>query len=154
MPQKIFGKTTKIYTLSNVKVYNALISLVNSSAMIYTELGPGIGPKILTARGDAALGFHKSLPGQLKAAHQRGAMSCVMARLKNEKELAEYIGLEVATFRAWVESGRLPQPIPDCGKYDAKALDLALDRISGINSPTNALDAWRVTKGAKNAGAA
>jgi predicted site-specific integrase-resolvase len=77
-----------------------------------------------------------------------------MARLKNEKESAEYIGLEVATFRAWVESGRLPQPIPDCGKYDAKALDLALDRISGINSPTNALDAWRVTKGAKNAGAA
>lgn len=137
MPQKIFGKTTKIYTLSNVKVYNALILLVNSSAMIYTELGPGIGPKILTARGDAALGFHKSLPGQLRAAHQRGAMSCVMA-----------------TFRAWVESGRLPQPIPDCGKYDAKALDLALDRISGINSPTNALDAWRVTKGAKNAGAA
>jgi hypothetical protein len=48
----------------------------------------------------------------------------------------------------------LPQPIPDCGKYDAKALDLALDRISGINSPTNALDAWRVTKGAKSAGAA
>jgi hypothetical protein len=121
MPQKIFGKATKIYTLSKVKVYNALISLVNSSVMIYTELGPGIGPKILTARGDAALGFHKSLPGQLRAAHQRGAMSCVMARLKNEKESAEYIGLEVATFRAWVESGRLPQPIPDCGKYDARS---------------------------------
>ena len=130
MPQKIFGKATKIYTLSNVKVYNALISLVNSSVMIYTELGPGIGPKILTARGDAALGFHKSLPGQLRAAHQRGAMSCVMARLKNEKESAEYIGLEVATFRAWVESGRLPQPIPDCGKYDAKALDLAPDECT------------------------
>ena len=52
-----------------------------------------------------------------------------MARLASEKEAADYIGLEVATFRAWVSSGRLPQPIADCGKYDLKAIDLAIDRI-------------------------
>jgi hypothetical protein len=60
---------------------------------------------------------------------------CFMARLVTEKEAADYIGLELATFRAWVASGRLPEPIADCGKYDSKALDLALDRISGINGP-------------------
>jgi predicted DNA-binding transcriptional regulator AlpA len=33
-----------------------------------------------------------------------------MARLVTEKEAAEYVGLELATFRAWVSSGRLPGP--------------------------------------------
>jgi predicted site-specific integrase-resolvase len=69
-----------------------------------------------------------------------------MARLASEKEAAEYIGVEVATFRAWVSSGRLPQPIADCGKYDLRAIDLAIDRISGIGGATNALDAWRANK--------
>ena len=69
-----------------------------------------------------------------------------VSRLASEKEAADYIGLEVATFRAWVSSGRLPQAIADCGKYDLKAIDLAIDRISGIGSATNALDTWRANK--------
>ena len=44
-------------------------------------------------------------------------------RLASEKEAAEAIGIELATFRSWVASGRLPQPIPDCGKFDMKAID-------------------------------
>jgi hypothetical protein len=70
-----------------------------------------------------------------------------VARLVTEKEAAEAIGLELATFRAWVELGRLPKAIPDCGKFDLKAIDAAIDRISGLGGPSNALDAWR----AKNA---
>jgi excisionase family DNA binding protein len=66
-----------------------------------------------------------------------------MPRLATEKEAAEYLGLELATFRAWVECGRLPKPLPDAGKYDLRALDAAVDRISGLGSPANALDAWR-----------
>jgi predicted site-specific integrase-resolvase len=66
-----------------------------------------------------------------------------MARLATEKEAAEQIGLDVATFRSWVECGRLPKPLSDCGKYDLKAIDAALDRISGLGPSTNALDAWR-----------
>jgi predicted site-specific integrase-resolvase len=76
-----------------------------------------------------------------------------MSRLVNEKEAADAVGVDLATFRGWVECGKLPGPIPDCGKFDLKAIDAALDRVSGIGSPTNALDAWRA-KGAKNAGAA
>lgn len=70
-----------------------------------------------------------------------------MARLVSEKEAAEAIGLELATFRAWVSSGRLPGPLPDCGRYDLKAIDAAIDRISGLGGSANALDAWRAKGG-------
>jgi predicted site-specific integrase-resolvase len=66
-----------------------------------------------------------------------------MARLVPEKECAEAIGLDLSTFRNWVACGRLPKPLPDCGKYDLKAADAALDKISGLGGATNALDAWR-----------
>jgi hypothetical protein len=72
-----------------------------------------------------------------------------MARLASEKEAADAVGLELSTFRAWVSSGKLPGPIPDCGKYDLKAIDAALDRISGLGGPSNALDAWRAKEGVK-----
>jgi hypothetical protein len=66
-----------------------------------------------------------------------------MARLVSEKEAAESIGLDVATFRNWVAAGKLPKAIPECGKFDIKALDLALDRLSGLGGASNALDAWK-----------
>lgn len=64
-------------------------------------------------------------------------------RLLSEHDACKATGLPLATFRAWVRLGRLPQPIPDCGLYDLKAIDAALDRFSGIGAPTNALDSWR-----------
>ena len=66
-----------------------------------------------------------------------------MPRLVDEQQAAEAIGLDVSIFRAWVECGLLPKPLPDCGKYDLKALDAALDRISGLGTASNALDSWR-----------
>jgi hypothetical protein len=66
-----------------------------------------------------------------------------MARLLTEKEAAESIGLDLATFKNWVECGKLPKAIPDCGKFDLKALDAALDRLSGLGGASNALDAWK-----------
>lgn len=71
-----------------------------------------------------------------------------MARLVGEKEAAEIIGIELATFRDWVSCGRLPKPMPECGKFDIKAIDAAIDRISGLGGPANALDMWRA-KGAR-----
>jgi hypothetical protein len=64
-------------------------------------------------------------------------------RLAGEKEAAESVGLDLATFKSWVECGKLPKPIPDCGKYDLKAIDAALDRLSGLGGASNALDAWK-----------
>jgi hypothetical protein len=66
-----------------------------------------------------------------------------MARLVSEKDASDAVGLDLATFRAWVASGRLPKPLPDCGKWDVKALDQAIDLISGLGGAANALDAWR-----------
>ena len=66
-----------------------------------------------------------------------------MVRLATEKEATNYIGLDLATFRTWVECGSLPKPLADCGKFDLKAIDAALDRISGLGGASNALDAWR-----------
>ena len=74
---------------------------------------------------------------------ERGRWWGAGARLVSEQQGAEQIGLDVATFRSWVECGRLPKPLPDCGKYDLKAIDAALDRISGLGNAGNALDAWR-----------
>jgi hypothetical protein len=56
----------------------------------------------------------------------------LLPRLVSEGQAAAAIGLEIATFHAWVADGRLPRPLPDCGKYDLKAIHLALDRMSGI----------------------
>lgn len=66
-----------------------------------------------------------------------------MARLVAEKEAADAVGLDLATFRAWVAGGKLPKPLADCNKYDLKAIDAAIDRVSGLGGPANALDAWR-----------
>ncbi len=73
----------------------------------------------------------------------RGSWWGAGARLISEQAASQQIGLDLATFRAWVKSGRLPKPLPDCGKYDLKAIDAALDRISGLGTASNALDAWR-----------
>ena len=70
-----------------------------------------------------------------------------MPRLVAEREAAEAAGLDLATFRAWVASGKLPKPIPDLNKYDLKAIDAAIDRVSGLGGPANALDAWRAKGG-------
>jgi hypothetical protein len=63
-------------------------------------------------------------------------------RLANEERAAAQIGLELTTFRAWVRDGRLPQALPDCDKYDLKAIHLALDRMSGIASRGNSSNDW------------
>jgi len=65
-----------------------------------------------------------------------------LPRLANEGQAASHIGLDLVTFRAWVADGRLPHALPDCDKYDLKAIHLALDRISGIASRANGSNDW------------
>lgn len=47
---------------------------------------------------------------------------------------AEYCGIDPATFDNWRHSGKLPGPIPGTKRWDRKALDLALDRLSSIET--------------------
>jgi hypothetical protein len=72
-----------------------------------------------------------------------------MTRLTTEKKAAEAIGVELATFRHLVAGGRLPKPLPEFGLYDLKAIDAAIDRMSGIGTPDNALEAWRASRRAR-----
>jgi hypothetical protein len=45
---------------------------------------------------------------------------------------AAYCGVTVATFARWVSEGRVPKPLPGTRRWDRKAIDLALDKASGI----------------------
>jgi hypothetical protein len=47
-------------------------------------------------------------------------------------DAAAYLGLTGAAFSKWVAEGRIPKPLPGTRRWDRKAIDLALDRISGI----------------------
>ena len=69
------------------------------------------------------------------------------SRLLSEGCAAKSLGLELATFRHLVACGRLPKPLAELGGlYDMKAVDAALDRLSGIGGASNALERWRETR--------
>src|SRR5205085_2820673 len=60
----------------------------------------------------------------------------------------------LSAFNDWVRRGIMPRPIPGTRKWDRKAIDAALDRISGlgskIGSQLSPYDEW---KASQNAGA-
>jgi hypothetical protein len=53
-------------------------------------------------------------------------------RLMMGAEAAAYLGLTPASFTKWVADGRAPKPLPGTRRWDRKAIDLALDKLSGI----------------------
>jgi hypothetical protein len=53
-------------------------------------------------------------------------------RLMTGTEAAAYLGLTPGSFSKWVADGRAPKPLPGTRRWDRKAIDLALDKISGI----------------------
>jgi hypothetical protein len=68
-------------------------------------------------------------------------------RFVSESKAADHLGLPLATFRRLVEQGYLPNPVPLVGLYDLRALETACDRLSGLATAQNALDAWMETQG-------
>jgi hypothetical protein len=75
-----------------------------------------------------------------------------IARGLTVNEAAAYAGCKTQTaFRSWVRKGIMPRPIPGTHRYDRKAIDSALDRMSGL-SPTvpeqSAYGAWKQRAGA------
>ena len=57
-------------------------------------------------------------------------------RLMTGGEAAAYLGLTPASFSKWVADGRAPKPLPGTRRWDRKAIDLALDKLSGIVAPS------------------
>jgi GYF domain 2 len=77
-------------------------------------------------------------------AQESPRLSSSTPRLASEVQAVAQLGLDLATFRAWVAAGRLPHALPDCGRYDMKAIHLALDRMSGIASRESGVETDRV----------
>jgi hypothetical protein len=65
-------------------------------------------------------------------------------RLVTRRQAAEYCNLSTTSFSNWVKMGRLPSPIPDTSRWDLKAINKALDVLSGFaQEEESALDVWR-----------
>lgn len=72
-------------------------------------------------------------------------------RLFTRDQAAAYCSLAPRSFDEWVSVGKLPRPIEGTRRWDRKALDIAIDSLSGLASQavrgTSALDEWRRSKG-------
>jgi hypothetical protein len=69
-------------------------------------------------------------------------------RLLPKKKAAAYCSLSPSGFDDWRRKGLLPDPIPGTNRWDIRALDAALDRLSGLQQPVaattiNAYDDWK-----------
>jgi predicted DNA-binding transcriptional regulator AlpA len=69
-------------------------------------------------------------------------------RLLSREAAARYCGLSRSSFSEWVRKGRLPGPIEGTTRWDLRAIDERLDKLSGLNAPeeSEALDAWRAKR--------
>jgi hypothetical protein len=73
-------------------------------------------------------------------------------RLVTRANAASYCSVTPATFAKWVIAGILPSTVSVTGKYDMRALDLALDKLSGIKpieQQEDAFEKWKRGRGAK-----
>ena len=73
------------------------------------------------------------------------------SRLLTREEAAAYCRLSTQGFSQWVKMGRLPGPIAGTARWDLRAIDAALDSLSGIGSDTqeDAFDKWKHEHNAK-----
>ena len=56
------------------------------------------------------------------------------ARLMTKAEAAEYCGVSPEGYQAWQKRGLVPGPIAGTRRYDIRAIDAALDKMSGLNN--------------------
>ena len=70
--------------------------------------------------------------------------SNIMKRGLTAEQAAEYCGCEtIEAFNTWVKRKIIPGPIPGTHRWDRKAIDQALDRLSGLtNSQGSSFEDW------------
>jgi hypothetical protein len=68
----------------------------------------------------------------------------IAPRCLAREEAAAYCGLSPEGFDEWVKRGIVPGPLPGTQRWDRRAIDLALDRASGIATISgSAFDEWK-----------
>jgi len=73
-------------------------------------------------------------------------------RLLARVDAARYCGVSTATFSRWVAKGIVPAAVPYTNRWDRRAIDCALDLLSGIqNHKANAFDQWLEGRNARSA---
>jgi hypothetical protein len=75
-------------------------------------------------------------------------------RCLTRDQAAAYCGLEPVGFDAWVRRGIVPGAIPGTRRWDRHAIDAALDKRSGLASPSpvgelSPYDEWKVREHAR-----
>ncbi len=79
----------------------------------------------------------------------------IQPRGLTREDAAAYCGLSPEGFDAWVKRGIIPGPIPGTQRWDRKAIDLALDRASGIqcssDTAASPFKAWRSNREGQDA---
>lgn len=68
----------------------------------------------------------------------------------SREDAAKYLGLSPAGLDSWVARGMIPGPIPGTKRWDRKAIDLALDSASGLESQSP-FEQWKRNHEAKAA---
>jgi hypothetical protein len=71
----------------------------------------------------------------------------------SREQAAAYAGCEtLSAFNGWVRRGIMPGPIPGTRKWDRKAIDVALDRMSSLDSTIrrqrSPYDEWKASQNA------
>jgi hypothetical protein len=76
------------------------------------------------------------------------AQSALLPRLLSRAQAAAYCNLSMSTFSNWVRLGKLPPPLPGTTRWDLRAIDVALDVMSGLQpkQEATALDEWRAKR--------
>jgi hypothetical protein len=73
-----------------------------------------------------------------------------------KEQAAAYAGCEtLSAFNNWIRRGIMPGPIPGTHRWDRKAIDAALDRLSGLQSTIkprlSPYDEWKASQNASAA---
>lgn len=82
-----------------------------------------------------------------------GLAATLIPRLLTRQQAAERCGLTESGFSTWVVRKLVPGPLPGTRRWDAKALDQAIDRLSGLD-PKRELtpyERWKQTHAAREA---
>jgi len=58
-------------------------------------------------------------------------------RMISKVEAAQYCGLTPSGFSSWVKRGVLPNSVPGTNRWDRKAIDARIDRLSGLQEQNN-----------------
>lgn len=81
------------------------------------------------------------------------------SRCLTKQEAAAYCGCKtISSFNDWVRRGIVPPPIKGTRRWDARAIDAALDRKSGlcvtISSSLSPLEEWKAKRASRVEGLA